>query len=128
GSPCTGSTRTAGTGRGVTGTRWSGTGRAPSTAARSRACPIWPIRRSGSRRRSRRHNGRPMSDEEIEKYETDAELALFREYRDVLPMFAYAVETERRFYLANQVDLVPHGDDTGAWFEVMLTDVWVWDM
>jgi hypothetical protein len=68
-----------------------------------------------------------MSDEEIEKFETDAELALFREYRDVVPMFAYAVETERRFYLANQVDVDPHGDE-GPWFEVTLTDVWVWDM
>jgi hypothetical protein len=67
-----------------------------------------------------------MSEEEIEKFETDAELALFREYRDVLPMFTYAIETERRFYLANQVDIEPHED--GPWFEVILTDVWVWDM
>ena len=70
----------------------------------------------------------PMGDEEIEKYETDAELQLFREYRDVLPMFSYAVETERRFYLANQVDVVPHDDGRGPWFEVTLGDVWVWDM
>jgi Protein of unknown function (DUF2469) len=67
-----------------------------------------------------------LSEEEIEKFETDAELALFREYRDVLPMFAYAVETERRFYLANQVEVVPHED--GPWFEIFLSDVWVWDM
>ena len=69
-----------------------------------------------------------MSDEEIEKFETDAELQLFREYRDVLPMFSFAVETERRFYLANQVDVDPHDDGSGAWFEITLTDVWVWDM
>jgi Protein of unknown function (DUF2469) len=74
----------------------------------------------------RSHNGSPMSEEEIEKFETDAELALFREYRDVLPMFTYAIETERRFYLAHQVDIEPHED--GPWFEVILTDVWVWDM
>jgi hypothetical protein len=67
-----------------------------------------------------------VSEEEIEKFEIDAELALFREYRDVLPMFTYAVETERRFYLANQVDIQPHDD--GPWFEVILSDVWVWDM
>jgi hypothetical protein len=29
------------------------------------------------------------------------ELALYREYRDVLPMFRYVVETDRRFYLCN---------------------------
>jgi hypothetical protein len=68
-----------------------------------------------------------MDDEDIERYETDAELALFREYKDVLPMFTFAVETERRFYLANQVDVTPH-DEGSTWFEVILTDVWVWDM
>src|SRR2546425_11677338 len=56
------------------------------------------------------------------------ELRLWREYRDVLPMFAYVVETERRFYLANKVDVTPHEGAGGTWFEVELTDAWVWDM
>jgi len=68
-----------------------------------------------------------MSEEELEDYEADMEMQLFREYRDVLPMFSYVVETERRFYLANGVDVTPH-DDGGPWFEVELTDAWVWDM
>ena len=46
-----------------------------------------------------------MSTEDLERYETEIELQLYREYRDVLPMFQYVVETERRFYLANEVDL-----------------------
>ena len=46
-----------------------------------------------------------MSAEDLERYETEIELQLYREYRDVLPMFAYVVETERRFYLANEVKL-----------------------
>ena len=46
-----------------------------------------------------------MSSEDLERYETEIELQLYREYRDVLPMFQYVVETERRFYLANEVDL-----------------------
>src|SRR5204863_3504302 len=50
-------------------------------------------------------DGDRMSEEEIEAFEADAELALYREYRDVLPMFTYVVETERRFYLANNVDV-----------------------
>ena len=41
----------------------------------------------------------------LERYETEIELQLYKEYRDVLPMFPYVVETERRFYLANQVQL-----------------------
>ena len=69
-----------------------------------------------------------MSEEEIERYEDDMELRLWREYRDVLPMFAYVVETERRFYLANRVDLERHDGPGGPWFEVQLADAWVWDM
>ena len=46
-----------------------------------------------------------MSGEDLERYETEIELALYREYRDVLPMFAYVVETERRFYLTNSVKM-----------------------
>jgi hypothetical protein len=44
-----------------------------------------------------------MSVEDLEKYEAEMELQLYKEYRDVLPMFKYVVETERRFYLANDV-------------------------
>lgn len=65
-------------------------------------------------------------EEDLEKYEVDQELRLYREYRDVLPMFSFAVETERRFYLANQVDLTRH--DEAGWVEVEMTDAWVWDM
>ena len=69
-----------------------------------------------------------MSDEDIERFEDDMELRLWREYRDVLPMFSFVVETERRFYLANGVDLAKHESPGGPWFEVELTDAWVWDM
>jgi hypothetical protein len=69
-----------------------------------------------------------VSDEDIERYEDDMELRLWREYRDVLPMFTFVVETERRFYLANQVDLKEHEAPGGTWFELELTDAWVWDM
>jgi hypothetical protein len=35
------------------------------------------------------------------------------------------VETERRFYLANKVELNQRQD---GWVEVILGDAWVWDM
>lgn len=38
-----------------------------------------------------------MSAEDLDNYETDAELALYKEYRDVIKLFTYVVETERRF-------------------------------
>jgi hypothetical protein len=34
-----------------------------------------------------------MSAEDLEQYETDLELALYREYKDVVGIFTYAVET-----------------------------------
>ncbi len=69
-----------------------------------------------------------MSEEDIERFEDDLELRLWREYRDVLPMFSYVVETERRFYLANDVQVERHEGPGGVWFEVDLSDAWVWDM
>ncbi len=69
-----------------------------------------------------------MSAEDLERYETEIELQLYKEYRDVLPMFAYVVETERRFYLANKVDLNVKESDGRTYFEVDLEDAWVWDM
>ena len=69
-----------------------------------------------------------MSAEDLERYETDMELQLYREYRDVVRQFEYVVETERRFYLANGVEVVPRSDAGEVWFEVTLTDAWVWDM
>ena len=69
-----------------------------------------------------------MSEDDIERYEDDMELRLWQEYRDVLPMFTYVVETERRFYLANTVELSRHDGPGGPWFELELSDAWVWDM
>ena len=69
-----------------------------------------------------------MSAEDLENYETEAELALYREYRDVIHLFSYVVETERRFYLANQVDLQVRQAGTDVYFELTLTDAWVWDV
>ncbi|MEO0023766.1 MAG: hypothetical protein RL196_207 [Actinomycetota bacterium] len=69
-----------------------------------------------------------MEDNEFDDYDRDAELALFREYRDVVGTFKYVIETERRFYLANEVDLkrVDAGND--FYFEINMQDVWVWDI
>ncbi|OMH36765.1 DUF2469 domain-containing protein [Tersicoccus sp. Bi-70] len=69
-----------------------------------------------------------MSAEDLENYETDMELALYREYRDVVGLFSYVVETERRFYLANNVDLQTRSADGEVYFDLTLTDAWVWDV
>ncbi|MCL1801344.1 MAG: DUF2469 domain-containing protein [Promicromonosporaceae bacterium] len=69
-----------------------------------------------------------MSTEDLERYETVSELALYQEYRDVLNLFNYVVETERRFYLANQVDLQVRSAHGEVYFELLLNDVWVWDV
>src|SRR3984885_6264367 len=54
------------------------------------------------------------------------ELARYREYRDVVGLFSYVVETERRVYLANQVDLQVRSADCEVDFEVGMSDAWVW--
>jgi hypothetical protein len=64
-------------------------------------------------------------EDDIERFEEERELELYREYRDIVGMFAYVVETERRFYLANNVELNQRED---GWVEVILGDAWVWDM
>ena len=69
-----------------------------------------------------------MSAEDLERYETEIELQLYREYRDVLPMFRYVVETERRFYLANEVEVQVEQEGGQKFFRLNLTDAWVWDM
>ena len=70
-----------------------------------------------------------MSAEDLERYETEMELTLYREYRDVVKLFAYVVETERRFYLTNSVNLDARSTDGGeVYFEVTMSDAWVWDM
>lgn len=69
-----------------------------------------------------------MEPEDIDDYDREAELQLFREYRDVVSMFKYVIETERRFYLANDVKLTRQDAGTDFYFELELTDVWVWDI
>ncbi len=69
-----------------------------------------------------------MSAEDLEKYEADMELQLYREYRDVVGIFKYVVETDRRFYLCNTVEVKVRAESGDAYFEVTMTDAWVWDM
>jgi hypothetical protein len=67
-------------------------------------------------------------EEDLERYESEVELKIYKEYHDVLPMFRYVVETERRFYLANQVNLEVREANGSVFFEVEMKDAWVWDM
>jgi hypothetical protein len=69
-----------------------------------------------------------MDENDFDDYERDAELALYREYRDVVGTFKYVIETERRFYLANEVDLKRIDTATDFYFELNMVDVWVWDI
>jgi hypothetical protein len=67
-------------------------------------------------------------DEDLERFEAEVEMQIYREYRDVLAMFSYVVETERRFYLANSVDVQQREAGGSVYFEITLADAWVWDM
>jgi hypothetical protein len=69
-----------------------------------------------------------VSTDDLENYEAELRLLLYREYRDVVGMFRYVVETERGVYLANEVD--SRSEDTGGRPRIVLDlrDAWVWDM
>jgi hypothetical protein len=69
-----------------------------------------------------------VSAEDLEKYETEMELTLYKEYRDIVSQFSYVVETERRFYLANSVQLEARNADGEVYFELRMSDAWVCDM
>ncbi|MDA8196218.1 MAG: DUF2469 family protein [Actinomycetota bacterium] len=69
-----------------------------------------------------------MSAEDLEKYESEVELSLYQEYRAVLSMFRYVVETDRRFYLANEVNIEEVSNSSPVRLRVLLRDAWVWDM
>ncbi|MGV9573152.1 DUF2469 family protein, partial [Streptomyces nigra] len=58
-----------------------------------------------------------MSAEDLEKYETEMELKLYREYRDVVGLFKYVIETERRFYLTNDYEMQVHSVQGEVFFE-----------
>jgi len=69
-----------------------------------------------------------LSADDLENFEADRELQLAQEYQDIAGMFRYAVETDRRFYLANDVQVNVLSEGPRPLIEVRLTDAWVWDM
>jgi len=69
-----------------------------------------------------------MSDEDLERYESTIELQLVQEYKAVIGLFSHIVETERRFYLANNVEVTVHPNTSPPLIELSLSDAWVWDM
>jgi len=69
-----------------------------------------------------------VSADDLENFEAERELQLAQEYQDVAGMFRYAVETERRFYLANTVDVRVVAEGPRPLVELTLSDAWVWDM
>src|SRR4051795_11542345 len=68
-----------------------------------------------------------MSTEDLEKYETEMGLQLYREYKDIVRQFSYVREAEGRFDLANGVDLQVRDAGGEVFFELKLSDAWVWD-
>ena len=69
-----------------------------------------------------------MNTDDLEDFEAEREYKLAQEYQDVVGMFKFAVETERRFYLANAVTVTVKGDSARPLIEVEMTDAGVWDM
>ena len=69
-----------------------------------------------------------MDDDDFEDYDREMELALYREYRDIVGQFRFVVETERRFYLANEDKQIVREMGNDFYVELEMHDVWVWDV
>jgi len=69
-----------------------------------------------------------MDENDFDDYDREAELALFREFKTVADTFRFVIETERRLYLANEVDFKRVDTATDFYFELLMSDVWVWDI
>lgn len=69
-----------------------------------------------------------MDENDFDEIDRQAELTLLREFKDVVGTFKYLVETERRLYLANDVEFKRVDASSDFYFEVELADVWVWDI
>jgi len=65
--------------------------------------------------------------DELDMHEAELRLKLYREYEDAASVFTYYIETELRAYLANHVDVQPKFSEGGVYFEVRLSDVWIYE-
>ena len=111
--------------RGAHGQRGSSLGSADLLPL-ARPRPWWPRGSAGGASGENERKNGLMSAEDLEKYEAEMELKLHREYRDVVGLFTHVVETERRFYLTNDVELNVRSSDNGeVFFEVTMRDAWV---
>jgi hypothetical protein len=84
----------------------------------------------GRRARHRRlEEGNRVVDsiDELDMYEAEKRLKLYREYENALSSFPYYVETELRAYLADKVDVEPVHAEGGTYFKVTLTDAWIYE-
>lgn len=68
-----------------------------------------------------------MSVDILADFDAHRELDLYREYANTIADFKYRIETERRIYLANHVDMQIKSINDKTYFDVTLDDVWVWD-
>ena len=68
------------------------------------------------------------SIDELDMYEAEKRLKLYKEYENALASFPYYVETELRAYLADKVDVEPVPAAGGTYFKVTLVDAWITSM
>ena len=69
-----------------------------------------------------------MSAEDLERYETEIELQLYREYRDVLADVLLRHRDRASLLPRQRREPHVHDDQGQTYFELDLTDAWVWDM
>src|SRR5690606_35100430 len=73
-------------------------------------------------------DGVTMDDDSFDAYDSGLERGVCREYGDVVALFQFVVETERRFCLGIEVNVVRRDTENDFYFEISMKDVWVWDI
>ena len=78
---------------------------------------------------SRTNEGTCVVDsiDELDMYEAEKRLKLYKEYENALASFPYYVETELRAYLADKVEVEPIHAEGGTYFKVTLVDAWIYE-
>jgi hypothetical protein len=69
-----------------------------------------------------------MKSEDLKEQSAGRELEVRDEFRAVLPLFRYRVQVGNAEYLANNVQVEVTKSADSVYFDVTLTDAWVWDI
>lgn len=64
----------------------------------------------------------------IQKFREGLELEIYKEYNSIIKDYKYSIETDRRLYFANEVNVEVKNISGDVYYDVTLNDVWIYDI